>query len=137
MDWQDDLIRLQRTAKRRKRFARIARVAKWLVTALAVFNGLLLVVLALVFCVPLPAYEAKASVVVEYRDGRPAYVFLTDDEKWRLPVTLDRIDPKYVQALVALEDKRFWSHDGVDTIAMLRAAWSNATRMRRVSGGST
>ena len=108
-------------------------------TALVVMNAVLLVLLALVFAIPLPSNVTggSASVVVEYRDGRPAYVFLTADEKWRLPVTLDRVDPKYVQALVALEDKRFWSHDGVDTIAMLRAAWSNVTRMRRVSGGST
>ena len=100
-------------------------------------NALLLVVLALVFAVPLPSHDAAPSVVVEYRDGRPAYVFLTADEKWRLPVALERVDPKYVESLIALEDKRFWSHDGVDTIAMLRAAWSNLTRMRRVSGGST
>jgi hypothetical protein len=32
--------------------------------------------------------------VVEYRDGRPAFVFLSPDDKWRLHVTLDRVDPK-------------------------------------------
>jgi penicillin-binding protein 1C len=130
MDWQDDL-------KRRRRFARLLRVARWLVTSLIAFNAFLLVVLVLVFVVPLPHRDATPSVVVEYRDGRPAYVFLTADEKWRLPVTLDRVDPKYVEALVALEDKRFWSHDGVDTNAMARAAVSNVTHLRRVTGGST
>jgi penicillin-binding protein 1C len=134
MDRQDDLSRLQRTAKRR---ARLVRVAMWFVTALAVVNATLLVLLALVFVVPLPARETHASVVVEYRDGRPAYVFLTKDEKWRLPVELARVDPAYVRALVALEDKRFYSHDGVDPIAIVRAAKSNLLGMRRVSGGST
>jgi penicillin-binding protein 1C len=118
MDWQDHL----RKAKRR---ARLARVVKWFVTALAATNATLLVLLALVFVVPLPSRDAHASVVVEYRDGRPAYVFLTKDEKWRLPVELSRVDPAYVRALVALEDKRFYSHDGVDPIAILRAAKSN------------
>jgi penicillin-binding protein 1C len=42
-----------------------------------------------------------------------------------------------VRALVALEDKRFWSHHGVDPIAILRAAWSDVIARRRVSGGST
>jgi penicillin-binding protein 1C len=130
MDWQDDL-------KRRRRFARLLRVARWLVTGLIAFNAFLLVVLVLALALPLPQRDATASVVVEYRDGRPAYVFLTADEKWRLPVSLDRVDPKYVEALVALEDKRFWTHDGVDTIAMARAAISNVTHMRRISGGST
>ena len=130
MDWQDHLKKL-------RRWSRLARVAKWFAIGLVAFNALLLVVLALVFAVPMPARDMSPSVVVEYRDGRPAYVFLTADEKWRLPVALDHVDPKYVEALIALEDKRFYSHDGVDPIAVMRAAWSNVTRMRRVSGGST
>ncbi|HEY5926190.1 MAG TPA: transglycosylase domain-containing protein, partial [Kofleriaceae bacterium] len=90
-----------------------------------------------VYAVPLPERANDWSVTVEYRDGQPAHVFLTDDEKWRLPVSLDRVDPKLVTALIALEDKRFWDHDGVDPLAVARAAWSNVTRGRRVSGGST
>lgn len=135
MDREDDLIR--RLTRRARRRARLARAVAWLVGGLCAINAALLVVLALAFVIPLPAHELTTSVVVEYRDGRPAYVFLTPDDKWRLPVALERVDPKYVEALVALEDKRFWSHDGVDGIAMVRAAWSNLTRMRVVSGGST
>ncbi|MFT3699275.1 MAG: penicillin-binding protein 1C [Kofleriaceae bacterium] len=97
----------------------------------------LLVVIGLAYVVPLPDRETGWSSVVEYRDGRPAYVFLSGDDKWRLHVTLDRVDPKLVEALIALEDKRFWSHMGVDPIAIGRAAWLDITRGRRVSGGST
>jgi penicillin-binding protein 1C len=95
----------------------------------------LLLLIGLVYAVPLPARGSGWSVVVEYRDGRPAYVFLAPDEKWRLPV--DHVDPAYTRALVALEDKRFWSHHGVDPIAIARAAWSDVIARRRVSGGST
>jgi penicillin-binding protein 1C len=87
--------------------------------------------------VPLPDRGAGWSAVVEYRDGTPAYVFLAPDDKWRLRVELDRVDPSYVRALVALEDKRFWSHHGVDPVAIARAAWSDVIAHRRVSGGST
>jgi len=80
-----------------------------------------LVLAAAVYAVPLPDRDAGWSIAVEYRDGRPAYVFLSPDDKWRLPVELDRIEPKLVEALVALEDKRFWSHHGVDPIAIGRA----------------
>ncbi len=121
-------------ARRRLLAWRCARVA---VLALTVNNALWLVLFAAAFAIPLPAHGATPSVVVEYRDGRPAYVFLSPDEKWRLPVALDRVDPKFVEALVALEDKRFWSHDGVDSRAIARAAFTDVTRMRRVSGGST
>ncbi len=104
---------------------------------LIAINALWLALIGAVYAVPLPARTADWSVSVEYRDGQPAYVFLTGDEKWRLPVTLDRVDPKYIAALVALEDKRFYSHAGVDPIAILRAAWTDVIERRRVSGGST
>ncbi len=106
----------------------------WIVTAI---NVLWLVLVAAVYAVPLPARELDWSVSVEYRDGQPAHVFLTSDDKWRLPVSLARVDPKYIASLVALEDKRFYSHHGVDPIAIVRAAWTDLVSMRRVSGGST
>ncbi|MGN6105775.1 MAG: penicillin-binding protein 1C [Kofleriaceae bacterium] len=119
---------------RRRWLWRGLRASLWTLTAV---NALLLVLLVALVVVPLPAHATRSSVVVEYRDGEPAYVFLSSDDKWRLPVSLERIDPKLVEALVALEDKRFWRHDGVDPIAIARAAWTNLASGRRVSGGST
>ena len=100
-------------------------------------NALLLLLLGLAYAVPLPDRDAGWSVVVEYRDGAPAYVFLSPDDKWRLQSTLDRVEPKFIEALVALEDKRFWTHHGVDPIAIGRAAITDLIHARRVSGGST
>ena len=130
MDWQDHL-------RRARRRARLVRCVKWSLAAITAVNALLLALFVLLFAIPLPSRPAPPSVVVEYRDGHPAFVFLTPDDKWRLPVALERLDPRYVSALVALEDKRFWTHDGVDPLAIARAAWTDITRMRRVSGGST
>jgi penicillin-binding protein 1C len=127
MDWQDDL-------SRRRRRARLGVVTIWAITTI---NALWLALLVLVFAVPLPDRDVGWSTVVEYRDGTPAHVFLSPDERWRLEVDLDRVDPRFVASLIALEDKRFWSHDGVDPRAILRAGWSNLVRGRRVSGGST
>jgi penicillin-binding protein 1C len=119
---------------------RKAALARWLRRALIAtiaINSLWLVLIGAVYAVPLPKRTSDWSITVEYRDGQPAYVFLTTDEKWRLPVTLERVDPKYVDALIALEDKRFYSHVGVDPIAIARAAWTDVIARRRVSGGST
>lgn len=121
----------RKAALRRSRWLRIAFGV--VITA----NAAWLVLIGAVYAVPLPKRSADWSITVEYRDGQPAYVFLTADEKWRLPVTLDRVDPKYVAALIALEDKRFYSHIGVDPVAIARAAWSDLIHLRRVSGGST
>ncbi len=116
------------------RWLRRARLALIAITALNLALG---AILALAFVVPLPVRSAAWSVAVEYRDGRPAHVFLSRDEKWRLPVALADVDPSFVAALVALEDQRFWRHDGVDLRAIVRAAVTDVLAARRVSGGST
>src|SRR5688572_28170560 len=94
--------------------------------------------LVAIFAVPLPErLRADRSTVVLMRDGEIAHVFLSSDDKWRLPVDLDRVDPAFLDALVALEDRRFHTHAGVDPAALARAAFSNLRAGRRVSGGST
>ena len=53
------------------------------------------------------------------------------------PVTLERISPWLISAVVAAEDKRFYTHNGVDVAAILRAVWQNAKEGKIVSGAST
>ncbi len=129
MDGQDPL------ASRARRI--LGRLAPWALWSLTAINAAFTLLILLAYAVPLPARRIAWSASVEYRDGRPAYVFLSPDDKWRLPVALDGLDPKLVDALVALEDKRFWRHHGVDPIALGRAAISDVIHARRVSGGST
>lgn len=88
--------------------------------------------------VPMPeGFFSPGSQVVTYRDGTFAHVFLSPDEKWRVPVRLEEVDSAYVQALLRLEDKRFYAHGGVDWVAVARAAISNLAEGRVVSGAST
>jgi penicillin-binding protein 1C len=42
-----------------------------------------------------------------------------------------------VRALLALEDRRFWEHPGVDPVAVVRAAAQNVAAGRRISGASS
>ncbi len=125
---------VSRSLRRAKRRARLVRGALW---TSVVANAGMLLLLALAFAVPLPARTAPWSQSIEYRDGRPAHIFLAADDKWRLPVTLADVDPAFVRALTALEDRRFWHHDGVDPLAIGRAIWTDLRHGRRVSGGST
>ena len=60
-----------------------------------------------------------------------------DSGTWRIRADLDRIDPAFVEALLAYEDKRFYDHWGVDAAAMIRAARDFTRAGRVVSGGST
>src|SRR5512145_3080694 len=106
--------------------------------ALGALSALCAVGMACAYWVPLPRrLGARPSTVVLYRDGGLAHVFLSPDEKWRIPVKLDQVDPRYVKALLSLEDSRFYWHSGVDPLAVGRAVVTNVYRGRRVSGAST
>jgi penicillin-binding protein 1B len=54
----------------------------------------------------------------------------------RDPLAWEQIPASLRDAVVAAEDKRFWSHWGVDPRAILRAVWANA-RGRELQGAST
>jgi murein L,D-transpeptidase YcbB/YkuD len=55
------------------------------------------------------------------------------------PIVLapDQVDPRYLAMLFAFEDRRFYSHFGVDPIGIARAARDLILKQRIVSGGST
>ncbi len=50
---------------------------------------------------------------------------------------LERVPDRVAAATIALEDRRFHSHPGVDPLAILRAARQNGRSGRRISGAST
>ncbi len=77
------------------------------------------------------------SRLVLDRDGRLLRAFTTAEDRWRLPVALEDVDPRFIDMLIAYEDKRFHDHGGVDFRAMARAAWQFAREGELVSGAST
>jgi penicillin-binding protein 1C len=87
---------------------------------------------------PLRLEEAKAtSVTVVDRKGRLLRAFTTSEGNWRLPLDPKDVDPHYLKMLFAFEDKRFYSHHGVDPKAVVRAVLQMVRHGRIVSGGST
>jgi penicillin-binding protein 1C len=63
--------------------------------------------------------------------------YATPEGNWRLPAATEDVDPRFVTALLAYEDRRFRSHPGVDALALLRAAGQLLRAGHIVSGGST
>jgi len=109
-----------------------------LLQALTGALGVLLVCLILAFLIPLPErLEASDGRVVTWDDGTPMHVSLSSDEKWRFSAPLETVDSRYLDALIAFEDQRFWSHPGVDVMALGRAFIGNLGAGKRVSGAST
>jgi len=77
------------------------------------------------------------SQVIRSEEGSIINLRLTPSGHWRERASLNNIDAKLVEMLVAYEDKRFMSHLGVDPIALLRATYNSITSRRVVSGAST
>jgi len=66
-------------------------------------------------------------------DGKPW--FRMDEQ--RHDVSLDQIAPALKDAVIAVEDHRFYNHFGIDPIGTARALWRDTTGGRRLEGGST
>jgi penicillin-binding protein 1C len=101
--------------------------------------GALAVVAALValdLAFPPPLEHAVSQVALD-RDGRTLRAFPLADGRWRLAADVERLDPQFLAALIAMEDERFVWHAGVDPAAAVRAAADSARAGRIVSGAST
>ena len=85
---------------------------------------------------PLPATSAIAETSRIYGADGGLVTSLHGVEN-REVVPLSRIPKALQDAVVAIEDERFWSHGGVDLRAVARAAASNTSEGRVVEGGST
>ncbi|WP_419693821.1 penicillin-binding protein 1C [Mesorhizobium muleiense] len=119
-----------------KKFLRRSAIAAASLSSFAAIAAATLWQLDRAFPPPLPA-ALTVSTEVQDRDGQLLRAFATPDGYWRLATRLDQVDRQFVDMLVTYEDKRFWDHEGVDVLALARAAGQFATNGRIVSGGST
>jgi penicillin-binding protein 1A len=87
--------------------------------------------------VPLPkdAPLAQTTILTD-ASGKNQLAVLHGDEN-RLPVKLNQV-PKVLQdAVIASEDRKFYSHSGVDPLGIVRATWSDFRHHAKVQGGSS
>ena len=75
--------------------------------------------------VPLRIYSKDGLLISEY------------GEKRRIPLTFEEVPPQMVNAFLAAEDDRFYTHPGVDYQGLIRAAIELALTGEKKQGGST
>jgi penicillin-binding protein 1A len=120
---------------RRRRF----RLIGYAIIA-AIWGALAIAVMLLWFARDLPrpdsalAAARRPSLALEDRTGR---VFATFGDIVGEPLRLSDMPPYLPAAAVAVEDRRFWHHPGIDPIGLARAVWVNLTSGRVTQGGST
>ncbi len=129
----------QETAARRRRGG-WARLLGWLVV-LGVWGGVALAAILLWFAWDLPRPEAAAfqatrrpSVTLLAADGS---VLARQGDLYGHPVRLKELPPHLPAALLAVEDRRFYRHPGLDPVGLARAALANWRAGEVVQGGST
>ena len=87
---------------------------------------------------PVPGLaDVELSAQVLDRNGHLLRAYATTEGRWRLPATVNEVDPRFVEMLQTYEDRRFQKHWGVDPLAMMRAAVQFISNGRVISGGST
>ncbi len=138
---------MPRNVTPRKTAPALARPAKSLarsavVSALATATALILAAATLTSC----SWESKVlsvqpppvalSSFIYDMDGNEITVFRGEQHRVNVN-SLDEI-PRHLQnAVIAIEDERFWQHSGIDLRAILRAARSNLNQGGVSEGGST
>jgi penicillin-binding protein 1A len=124
-----------RTPTRRRRF----RLFRYAIIA-TIWGVLVLGTMLLWFARDLPRPEAaldaarRPSLTLEDRSG---HVFATFGDVVGEPLRLADLPAYLPTAAVAVEDRRFWHHPGIDLIGLTRAAWTNLIAGHVVQGGST
>src|SRR5688572_32892238 len=107
----------------------------WTVPLLVVFSSAFALVIMVAFAAAI-VYPALPSLeaLTDYRPKVPLRVYSADGhligefgEERRALVEIENVPDKLKQAILAAEDERFYSHGGVDTLGVLRAAMANVS----------
>lgn len=88
------------------------------------------------FLLPNPLFEVPYSSAVYGEKGDLLGARIAVDEQWRFEPT-DSLPQDFIHAIITFEDSRFFTHPGVDPLAIARAFRENSNANRVVSGAST
>lgn len=94
----------------------------------------LLLAVTVGFSFNLPEVQIPQGSIVYDINGQPIKG-LTEQNQINIP--LEEIPPSFTAAIVAVEDKNFYRHHGVDLSGIARAVISNIRARKVVAGGST
>lgn len=70
-------------------------------------------------------------------DGREMAAFISTQDTWCFPLSSEQLSPWLKKAIVAVEDRRFYEHGGIDWRSVFGAAWEDATSLHIRRGAST
>ena len=116
-----------------------ARMVMWMVNLILIAVAAVAVYVSVIF-LRMPSLDA-----ILHETRAPAITFLDQNNNeirsanriMGTPVTVQKIPPHVWQAIIAIEDKRFFEHGPIDMRGIMRAFVSNIMHGRLAAGGSS
>jgi len=119
-----------------KRFGNLSK--KWQVFFFTALLLLLLLLSILAKAIPRAVLISPAqTLLLEDRDQRFLAQLAGENSEGYGYWEIDGWPERVIRATLVLEDRRFWSHPGIDIRAILRAVIQNISNQQRISGAST
>ncbi|HHY69784.1 MAG TPA: transglycosylase domain-containing protein [Bacillota bacterium] len=122
----------QQATSRKVTFSRVLKV-------ILILLGIIFVTLTIVVTVtelPEPQIPEALLEFIAIHNENPSPSPLPFSTDWIL-LTYDEIPDTLKKAVVAVEDKRFYSHNGIELVSIMRALFTNLRAGKVVEGGST
>ena len=95
-----------------------------------------LLLIMYIFCLPAQLFHVPYATLVTDRNGDLLGARIAADGQWRFPAS-DTVPEKFVQCLLAFEDRYYRYHWGVNPVSIGRAFIRNVQSGQIISGGST
>ena len=102
-----------------------------------IFLKIVLVIFICCFSIGIFAVGSGYDMYKEALDNMPLSQKIEEIRSSENYITIDKLPKIYLDAVVAVEDHRFYEHSGIDIIAIGRAAINDIKAMELVEGGST
>src|SRR5690625_139649 len=132
---RSDKHKLQRAKTTKKSFSSIKKV---MVSIGIVFVLALIAYTTILYGGKLLVNEEQLTITppttIETEDGEIVWYLY---EQFRLPVSLEQIPEHVQEAFIAIEDRRFYSHSGVDFRSIVRAIYRDVITRSKAEGAST
>ncbi len=124
-----------------KQFSEWVRTLHWLWFAIPIIGlvtmsitGYLVILYGGKFVIDDEDFLLDAVTIIETKDGT---VIAELYNERRYPVQIDQIPSHVQEAFVAIEDRRFYDHAGIDHRSVIRAIYRDLISLQKVEGAST
>ena len=101
------------------------------------FKKILVVLLILILVAGTVCFIIGYSTYSKALDEKPLITRIEEIENSDNFITFSKLPKNYLNAVVAVEDHRFYDHGPIDLIAIARAIWVNVSNWELREGGST